>query len=72
MKYINLVYFVFAVFILAFACVNLFGGIGKTWANLVILAIGIYFLYRGVTVTVNEKRRRALENEDNSNDPANS
>ena len=74
MKYVNIIYFVFAVFILAFGIATLVNGTGKLWANICIVLIGLYFLYRGVAMTVNKARRKErerLENEDNGNDPAN-
>ena len=43
-------------------------------AIICILLIGIYFLYRGVAVTINNARRRErerLSQEDKGNDPAN-
>ena len=72
MKYINFIYFVLAAFILGFGIVTLAKGVGKTWTDIVILLVGLYFLYRGIAVTVNEKHRRERENEDSRNDPANS
>ena len=74
MKYVNIIYFVFAVFILAFGIATIVNGTGKLWANICIVLIGLYFLYRGVALTVNKARRKErerLENEDNGNDPAN-
>jgi len=73
-KYINIIYFVFAVFILAFGVAVLAKGEGKLWANICIVLIGLYFLYRGIAVTVNNSRRaerERLANEDKGNDPAN-
>lgn len=71
MKYINIIYFVFAAFILGFGAVVLIKGIGKPLTDIIILIIGLYFLYRGIAVTVNEKHRREREDQDNGNDPAN-
>lgn len=73
-KFMNIIYFVFAVFIIGFAVTLLVSGSGKLWANICILLIGIYFLYRGVAVTVNNAHRRErerLSQADNGNDPAN-
>ena len=70
----NIIYFVFAVFIIGFAITLLVSGSGKLWANICILLIGIYFFYRGVAVTINNARRRErerLSQEDKGNDPAN-
>ncbi|MBR4756274.1 MAG: hypothetical protein IK076_04965 [Bacteroidales bacterium] len=74
-KYINILYFVFAAFILWFGIATLAGGEGKLWANICIVLIGLYFLYRGIAVTVNNSRRKErdrLTEEDSKNDPANS
>ena len=73
-KFMNIIYFVFAVFIIGFSVAMLVGGSGKLWANICILLIGLYFLYRGIAVTVNNAHRRErerLSQEDNGNDPAN-
>ncbi|MBO5634008.1 MAG: hypothetical protein J5907_01150 [Bacteroidales bacterium] len=73
-KFMNLIYFVFAVFIIGFAAAMLIGGSGKLWANICILLIGLYFLYRGIAVTVNNARRKErerLSERDRDNDPAN-
>ncbi|MBR1927390.1 MAG: hypothetical protein IJ840_06535 [Bacteroidales bacterium] len=73
-KFLNIIYFVFAVFVMVFAVALLVGGSGKLWANICILLIGIYFLYRGVAVTVNSRaraERERLESRDKDNDPAN-
>ncbi len=71
MKYIYILYFVFAVFILGFGAALLIGGEAFTWKIGAILLIGLYFLYRGIAVRVNQKRRREREEIDNGNDPAN-
>ena len=74
-KYMNIIYFVFAAFILYFGAATLINGEGKLWANICIVLIGLYFLYRGIAVTVNNSRRRERErlaDEDRNNDPANS
>jgi len=71
MRFQNILYFVFAVFILGFGIVTLTSGSGKLWANIGICLIGLYFLYRGIALTVNESRRRKREEEDENNDPAN-
>lgn len=60
-KYINIIYFVFAIFIIAFGITVLVTGSGKLWANICIILIGLYFLYRGIAVTVNNARRRERE-----------
>ena len=52
-RYINIIYFLFAAFILYFGIATLLGGEGKLWANICIVLIGLYFLYRGIAVTVN-------------------
>lgn len=73
-KYTNIIYFVFAVFILGFGITTLANGAGKLWADIGIVLIGLYFLYRGIAVTVNNKRRRELEEarvRDKDKDPAN-
>ena len=73
-KFINIIYFLFAAFILYFGVATLLGGEGKLWANICITLIGVYFLYRGIAVTVNNARkseRERLANEDKGNDPAN-
>ncbi len=61
-------------FIIGFAAAMLIGGSGKLWANICILLIGLYFLYRGIAVTVNNARRKErerLSERDRDNDPAN-
>ncbi|MBR5661153.1 MAG: hypothetical protein IKW99_06335 [Bacteroidales bacterium] len=73
-KFLNLVYFVVAVFIIAFGIAALVNGSGKTRTNILILLIGFYFMYRGIALTVNAKRRaerESLESKDKNNDPAN-
>ena len=73
-KFLNLVYFVIAVFIIAFGIAAIVNGSGKAWANILILLIGIYFMYRGIALTVNARRRaerESLESKDKNNDPAN-
>ena len=73
-KYINIIYFLFAAFILYFGIATLLGGEGKLWANICIVLIGLYFLYRGIAVTVNNIRRAERERlmeEDRGNDPTN-
>lgn len=60
-RYINILYFIIAVFILGFGIKILAAGEGKLWTNICIVLIGLYFLYRGIAVTVNEKRRRERE-----------
>ena len=73
-RYINIIYFLFAAFILYFGIATLLGGEGKLWVNICIVLIGLYFLYRGIAVTVNNARRKERERlnaEDNDNDPAN-
>lgn len=71
MRYANLLYFVLAAFILVFGVVALFGEGGKLWANIAIILIGLYFLYRGVAITVNARNRRLREaDEENDQDNA--
>ena len=73
-KYIKILYIIYAAFILYFGIATLVNGEGKLWANICIVLIGVYFLYRGVAVTVNNKRRNErerLQEEDRNNDPAN-
>ena len=71
MKYVFILYFVFAVFVLGFGTALLIGGTPFSWKIGCILLIGVYFLSRGVAVCVNNKRRREREEIDNNNDPAN-
>lgn len=71
MRYTNILYFIFAAFILFFGTFLLVKGSGRLWMNMLIELIGLYFLYRGVALTVNEKHRRERETEDGRNDPAN-
>ncbi len=71
MKYIFVLYFVFAVFIIGFGSALLINGVPFSWKIGGILLIGIYFLYRGIATCVNRKRRRKLEEIDKGNDPAN-
>ena len=73
-KYMNIIYFVFAAFILWFGLSTLVAGEGKLWADICIVLVGLYFLYRGIALTVNNARRKERERlnaEDNDNDPAN-
>ncbi|MBR7003956.1 MAG: hypothetical protein IKI00_03160 [Bacteroidales bacterium] len=73
-RYINIIYFLFAAFILYFGIATLLGGEGKLWANICIVLIGLYFLYRGIAVTVNNRHRAERERlmeEDRGNDPTN-
>ena len=71
MKYIYILYFVFAVFIIGFGSALLINGIPFSWKTVCILLIGVYFLYRGIATSVNQKRRREREDIDNGNDPSN-
>jgi hypothetical protein len=71
MKHIGIVYFVFAVAIMAYGITALVDGTGRLWANIGIVVIGLYFLYRGIATTVNNRIRRQRELEDKDNDPAN-
>lgn len=73
MRYANILYFVFSAFIIGFAVVVLVSPGGKLWQELLILLIGLYFLYRGYALTVNQIRRRQRERERESrgNDPSN-
>lgn len=60
-KFINIIYFVIAIFIIGFGVTVLVSGSGKLWANICIIMIGLYFLYRGIAVTVNNARRKERE-----------
>ena len=71
MKYVYILYFVFAVFIIGFGSALLINGVPFSWKMACILRIGVYFLYRGIATCVNQKRRREREEIDNGNDPAN-
>jgi 4-hydroxybenzoate polyprenyltransferase len=71
MKYIYILYFVFAVFIIGFGSALLINGVPVSWKIVCILLIGVYFLYRVTAVCINQKRRREYEKIDNENDPAN-
>ncbi|MCQ2120119.1 MAG: hypothetical protein MJY84_09380 [Bacteroidales bacterium] len=71
MRHIGILYFVFAAFILSYGIITLVEGAGKLWADIGIVLIGIYFLYRGIATTVNNRHRSEREAEDNGNDPAN-
>lgn len=71
MKYIFVLYFVFAVFIIGFGSALLISGVPFSWKIGGILLIGLYFLYRWIATCVNQKRRRELEEIDKGNDPAN-
>ena len=61
-KFLNIIYFIVAAFIIAFGVAAVVNGSGKTWANILILLIGCYFVYRGIALTVNAKRRAEREN----------
>ncbi len=71
MKYIHIIYYVFAVFALGYGSVLLFKGAGTLWMNIGIVVIGLYFLYRGIARSVNERIRRERDSYDSGNDPAN-
>ena len=60
-KFINIIYFIIAIFIIAFGVAVLVNGSGKLWTNICIILIGVYFIYRGIAVTVNNARRRERE-----------
>ena len=60
-KFINIIYFIIAIFIIGFGVTVLVSGSGKLWANICIIVIGLYFLYRGIAVTVNNARRKERE-----------
>lgn len=73
-KFLNIIYFVVAAFVIFFGVTALLDGSGKLWANICILLIGLYFLYRGIALSVNNAHRREREKsqaEDERNDPAN-
>lgn len=73
-KLLNLIYFVVAAFIIGFGIAAIVNGSDKAWTNILILLIGCYFIYRGIALTVNAKRRAErenLESRDKNNDPAN-
>lgn len=61
MKYTGILYFIFSIFILVFGTLSLVDGRGKLWVNIAILAIGVYYLYRGITVTVKSIRQKKEE-----------
>lgn len=74
-RYIGILYFIISIIVLAFGIMTLVQGEGKLWANICIVLIGVYFLYRGVAAMVNEnirRKREALEEDDRRNDPSNS
>ncbi len=48
-----IVYFVFSAFILYFGIANMINGQGKLWVNILIVVIGIYFLYRCIATAAN-------------------
>lgn len=73
-KYLGIVYLVLAVFVILFGTANFINGSGKTWQNILIVLIGLYFAYRGVASVYNagvRKKNEALASEDEHNDPAN-
>ncbi len=53
MKYVYILYFVFAVFIIGFGSTLLINGVPVSWKIVCILLIGSYFLYRGIATCVN-------------------
>ncbi|MBP3236250.1 MAG: hypothetical protein LKK16_00605 [Bacteroidales bacterium] len=63
-----IVYFVFSAFILYFGIANMINGQGKLWVNILIVVIGIYFLYRCIATAIYAHREKI----DEGNDPANS
>lgn len=63
MKHIGILYFIFAAFILCYGIVTLIEGEGKLWADIGIILIGVYFLYRGIATTVNNRLRKEEEEE---------
>ncbi|MDI9551143.1 MAG: hypothetical protein ACOX5T_01570 [Candidatus Cryptobacteroides sp.] len=73
MRYANILYFVFSAFIIGFSVTMLASPGGKLWQELLILLIGLYFLYRGYALTVNRIRRREREREreNHGDDPSN-
>ena len=73
-KFLNIIYFVLSAFILFFGVTALLDDSGKIWTKICILLIGLYFLYRGIALTVNNahaREREKLRSEDQKNDPAN-
>ena len=71
MKHTGIIYFILGAVILAYGILSLTSGEGKVWAGAGIVVVGLYFLYRGIATTHNERIRRERENEDQGNDPAN-
>lgn len=74
-RYIGILYFIISIIVLSFGIMALIQGGGKLWADICIVLIGAYFLYRGVATTVNEnirRKREVLEEDDRRNDPSNS
>lgn len=61
MKYIGIIYFILAAFIIVFGVLNLVNGSGRLWINILIVVIGAYYLYRGVATTVNRINRSKEE-----------
>ena len=73
-KYLGIVYLVLAVFVIIFGTANFINGSGKTWQNILIVLIGLYFAYRGVATIHNAKVRKDQEDlgaGDGNDDPAN-
>ena len=73
-KYLGIVYLVLAVFVILFGTANLINGSGKTWQNILIVLIGLYFAYRGVATIHNAKVRKEQEDlgaGEGNDDPAN-
>ena len=73
-NYLGIVYLVLAEFIIIFGTAKFINGSGKTWQNILIVLIGLYFAYRGVATIHNAKVRKEQEDlraGDGNDDPAN-
>ncbi len=73
-KYLGIVYLVLAVFVIIFGTANFINGSGKTWQNILIVLIGLYFAYRAVATIHNAKVRKDREDsgyDGGNDDPAN-
>ena len=60
---VNALYFIFGAGALGYGIGTLIKGRASVWTGVVIVLIGLYFLYRGIAKAVNESHRRQRERE---------
>lgn len=68
MKYLDILYYIFALIVLAYGVACLVTGSGKTYASIIFIAIGLYFAWRGTVFTRARRQRDRYHGDDPAND----